>query len=145
MTNSGARSCARPQSGPGRERIGGQGVAWRLEQPDPLPTLDQLDGFVADHEAARGGTFDDDKREVLVVAQRWVTTDGARCHHSIDRDGRPLANVSFSLGADAVGKGGYAWILTCGLLGAGKTALARQLAADRNALRRPRLRALGAA
>jgi hypothetical protein len=29
-------------------------VDWRLEQPDPLPTLEQLDGFVADYESVRG-------------------------------------------------------------------------------------------
>lgn len=40
-------------------------VDWRLEQPDPLPSLDQLDGFVADYEAARGAPFDDDERVVL--------------------------------------------------------------------------------
>jgi Phosphotransferase enzyme family len=35
-------------------------VDWRLDQPDPLPTVDQLDGFVADYEAARGAPFDAD-------------------------------------------------------------------------------------
>jgi hypothetical protein len=58
-------------------------VDWRLEQPDPLPTLEQLDGFVADYEAARGAPFDDE-REVLVGGQRWVTSYGARCQHSDD-------------------------------------------------------------
>jgi hypothetical protein len=56
----------------------------RLEQPDPLPTLDQLDGFVADYEAARGAPFDDDEREVLAAGQRWVASFGARCQHSDD-------------------------------------------------------------
>jgi hypothetical protein len=56
----------------------------RLEQPDPLPTLDQLDGFVADYEAARGAQFDDDEREVLAAGQRWVASFGARCQHSDD-------------------------------------------------------------
>jgi hypothetical protein len=59
-------------------------IDWRLEQPDPLPTLGQLDGFVADYEAARGAPFDDDEREVLVGGQRWVTSYGARCQHSDD-------------------------------------------------------------
>jgi Phosphotransferase enzyme family len=59
-------------------------VDWRLEQPDPLPTLEQLDGFVADYEAARGAPFDDDEHDVLVGGQRWVTCYGARCQHSDD-------------------------------------------------------------
>jgi hypothetical protein len=59
-------------------------VDWRLEQPDPLPTLDQLDGFVADYEAARSAPFDDDEREVLAAGQRWVASYGARCQHSDD-------------------------------------------------------------
>jgi hypothetical protein len=59
-------------------------IDWRLELPDPLPTLDQLDGFVADYEAARGVPFDDDQREVLGAAQRWVACYGARCQHSDD-------------------------------------------------------------
>jgi hypothetical protein len=57
-------------------------VDWRLEQPDPLPTLDQLDGFVADYETARGAPFDDSERHVLAAGQRWVTGYGARCQHS---------------------------------------------------------------
>jgi hypothetical protein len=59
-------------------------VDWRLEQPDPLPTLEQLDGFVADYEAARGTPFGDGERKVLASAQRWVTSYGARCQHSDD-------------------------------------------------------------
>jgi hypothetical protein len=59
-------------------------VDWRLGLPDPLPTLEQLDGFVADYEAARGAPFDDDEREALVGGQRWVTSYGARCQHSDD-------------------------------------------------------------
>jgi hypothetical protein len=62
-------------------------VDWRLEQPDPLPTLDQLDGFVADYEAARGMPFDAAEREVLVAGQRWTASYGARCQHSDDRLG----------------------------------------------------------
>jgi aminoglycoside phosphotransferase (APT) family kinase protein len=59
-------------------------VDWRLELPDPLPTLAQLDGFVADYEAARGARFADDEREVLVAGQRWIASYGARCQHSDD-------------------------------------------------------------
>ena len=59
-------------------------VDWRLEQPDPLPTLDQVDGFVADYEAARGAPFEADEHEVLAAGQRWVASYGARCQHSDD-------------------------------------------------------------
>jgi len=59
-------------------------VDWRLELPDPVPTLEQLDGFVADYEAARGAPFDDDDRDVLAAGQRWVASYGARCQHSDD-------------------------------------------------------------
>ena len=59
-------------------------IDWRLGQPDPLPTLDQVDGFVADYEAARGAPFDADEREVLAAGQRWAAGYGARCQHSDD-------------------------------------------------------------
>lgn len=59
-------------------------VDWRLEHPDPLPTLAQVDGFVADYETARGVAFDDSERTALASAQRWVTSYGARCQHSDD-------------------------------------------------------------
>src|SRR4029077_14191691 len=35
----------------------------RLERPDPLPTLAQLDGFVAAYEAVRGAPFRDHQHE----------------------------------------------------------------------------------
>jgi hypothetical protein len=57
-------------------------IDWRLEQPDPLPTLAQVDGFVADYEKARGAPFDDAERAVLAAGQRWVACFGARCQHS---------------------------------------------------------------
>jgi hypothetical protein len=57
---------------------------WRTARPDPMPTLEQVDGFVADYEAARGSSFTDDERDVLAAAQRWVTAYGARCQHSDD-------------------------------------------------------------
>jgi hypothetical protein len=59
-------------------------VDWRLQEPDPLPSLEALDGFVADYEGARGAPFDDDERDVLLAAQHWVTAYGARCQHSDD-------------------------------------------------------------
>jgi hypothetical protein len=57
-------------------------IDWRLDRPDPLPTLEQLDGFVADYESARGAPFDSEERAVLIAGQRWVTAYGARCQHS---------------------------------------------------------------
>ena len=59
-------------------------IDWRLERPDPLPTLAQLDGFVADYEALRGAPFSDHEHGVLVAAQRWIASYGARCQHSDD-------------------------------------------------------------
>ncbi len=59
-------------------------IDWRRELPDPLPTLQQVDGFVADYEAARGTAFASDEREILAAGQRWVTSYGARCQHSDD-------------------------------------------------------------
>jgi hypothetical protein len=59
-------------------------VDWRLELPDPLPTLAQLDGFVAEYERARGAPFDDLERSVLAAGQRWTACFGARCQHSDD-------------------------------------------------------------
>jgi hypothetical protein len=54
----------------------------RLERTDPLPTLAQLDGFVADYEAVRGAPFSDHVHEVLAAGQRWIASYGARCQHS---------------------------------------------------------------
>ena len=59
-------------------------VDWRLGLPDPLPSLAQLGGFVADYERARGAPFDDTERDVLSAAQRWIVSYGARCQHSDD-------------------------------------------------------------
>ncbi len=57
-------------------------VDWRLELPDPLPTLEQLDDFVACYQAARGACFDDHECSVLTAGQLWVASYGARCQHS---------------------------------------------------------------
>lgn len=59
-------------------------VDWRLQEPDPLPSLEALDGFVADYVHARGAPFDDAELEELEAAQRWVASYGARCQHSDD-------------------------------------------------------------
>ena len=59
-------------------------VDWRRSLPDPLPSLEQLDGFVADYEAARGERFGADDRRRLEAGQRWLAAYGARCQHSDD-------------------------------------------------------------
>ena len=59
-------------------------IDWRLERPDPLPTLAQLDGFVADYEARRGAPFSVHEHEVLTAGQRWIASYGARCQRSDD-------------------------------------------------------------
>jgi hypothetical protein len=69
--------------GPGTSVVGSASVMHpidgRLERPDPLPTLAQLDGFVADYEAVRGAPFSDHEHEVLAAGQRWIARYGARC------------------------------------------------------------------
>ena len=50
-----------------------------LERPDPLPTVAQLDGFVADYEAVRGAPFSDHEHEVFAAGPRWIASYGARC------------------------------------------------------------------
>ena len=57
-------------------------VDWRHGLPDPLPSLGQLDGFVLDYERARGAPFSEPEREVLVAAQQWIASYGARSQHS---------------------------------------------------------------
>lgn len=57
-------------------------IDWRLGLADPLPTLVQLDGFVADYEQTRGVPFAGGERDVLVAAQQWIVSYGARCQHS---------------------------------------------------------------
>jgi hypothetical protein len=59
-------------------------IDWRLELADPLPTVEQVDAFVADYESARAEPFDDEARSVLSAAQVWVASHGARCQHSDD-------------------------------------------------------------
>jgi hypothetical protein len=59
-------------------------IDWRRSEPDPLPSIEQLDGFVTDYTIARGTPFDADERDVLRAAQRWVAAYGARCQHSDD-------------------------------------------------------------
>jgi hypothetical protein len=59
-------------------------VDWRLNQPDPLPSREEIDGFVADYEASRGAPFDGAEHAVLAAGQRWIASFGARCQHSDD-------------------------------------------------------------
>ena len=42
----------------------------------------KVDGFVAEYERARGESFDGAEREVMVAAQRWISSYGARSQHS---------------------------------------------------------------
>jgi hypothetical protein len=58
------------------------GVDWRRKEPDPLPTLEALDAFVAEYEASRGTPFAEDERSLVRAAQLWLASYGARCQHS---------------------------------------------------------------
>lgn len=59
-------------------------IDWRRGEADPLPTLDALDGFVADYESVRGAPFDAAERLLVVAGQWWLAAYGARCQHSDD-------------------------------------------------------------
>jgi hypothetical protein len=59
-------------------------IDWRRGEPDPLPTLDALDGFVADYGTARGTPFDPAERALVEAGQWWLAAYGARCQHSDD-------------------------------------------------------------
>lgn len=72
-------------------------VDWRRGEADPLPTLEAVDGFVADYEAARGAPFTSAEHDLLAAAQRWLAAYGARCQHSDDVLGL-FPDVDHSLG-----------------------------------------------
>lgn len=57
-------------------------IDWRLLEEDPLPTVDDMAGFVADYEAARGRPFDDRERDLLDAANLAHLAYGARCQHA---------------------------------------------------------------
>jgi len=61
---------------------GGFCVDWDAAEADPLPTLEELRGFVADYEAARGAPFEAGEREALDAANLAMVAYGARCQHS---------------------------------------------------------------
>lgn len=49
---------------------------------DPLPTLTDMQGFVADYETARGTPFAPRERAMLAAANLGLIAYGARCQHS---------------------------------------------------------------
>lgn len=57
-------------------------IDWRLGEDDALPTLDDMAGFVADYETARGRPFEGDERELLDAANLAHLAYGARCQHA---------------------------------------------------------------
>lgn len=57
-------------------------IDWRLLEADPLPSVDDMAGFVADYELARGRPFDDDERDLLDAANLAHLAYGARCQHA---------------------------------------------------------------
>jgi hypothetical protein len=59
-------------------------VDWRLGLADPLPSLAHVDRFVACYERARRRSFDSAEGMVIVAAQQWIASYGARCQHSYD-------------------------------------------------------------
>lgn len=57
-------------------------IDWRLREPDPLPSVDEMAGFVADYEAARGHPFGVDERALLDAANLAHLAYAARCQHA---------------------------------------------------------------
>lgn len=69
-------------------------IDWRLLEADPLPSVDDMAGFVADYELARGRPFDDE-RDLLDAANLAHLAYGARCQHA-----DPVASTGFGGSVD---------------------------------------------
>jgi Phosphotransferase enzyme family len=57
-------------------------VDWTSDDPDPLPSLEEMRAFVENYEEARGRCFSQWEGEVLDAANLALCTYGARCQHS---------------------------------------------------------------
>lgn len=55
---------------------------WKQRDPDPLPTIAEMRGFVSHYETARGQPFTAVEREVLDAANLALCCYGTRCQHS---------------------------------------------------------------
>ncbi len=55
---------------------------WKRHDPDPLPTVAGMRGFVRDYELARGHPFTPAELELVDAANLGLCTYGARCQHS---------------------------------------------------------------
>jgi hypothetical protein len=55
---------------------------WSSDDPDPLPSVDEMRAFVTDYEQARGKPFDGAERQALDAANLFMCAYGARCQHS---------------------------------------------------------------
>jgi hypothetical protein len=55
---------------------------WSSNEPDPLPTVDEMRSFVADYERARQVRFSARERSALNAANLYLCAYGARCQHS---------------------------------------------------------------
>ena len=55
---------------------------WSTADIDPLPTLEDMRGFVTDYEQAAHRRFDDHERKILDAANLYACAYGARCQHS---------------------------------------------------------------
>ncbi|MDH5672067.1 MAG: aminoglycoside phosphotransferase family protein [Myxococcales bacterium] len=62
---------------------------WDGVQPtvEPTPSLEEMRGFVADYESARGRDFDAAERKLLWSSCVYSTAYTARCEHSLASDG----------------------------------------------------------
>ncbi|HXW35813.1 MAG TPA: hypothetical protein VEJ87_14645, partial [Acidimicrobiales bacterium] len=55
---------------------------WASTDPDPVPSLPEMQAFVEDYERARGAAFDAAELEVVDAANLFICAYGARCQHS---------------------------------------------------------------
>jgi hypothetical protein len=55
---------------------------WSSNEPDPLPTVDEMRSFVEDYERARSVRFTARERSALNAANLYLCAYGARCQHS---------------------------------------------------------------
>jgi hypothetical protein len=55
---------------------------WASNDPDPIPTLEEMRTFVDDYELERGRPFSAAEREPLDAANLFLCAYGARCQHS---------------------------------------------------------------
>ena len=70
---------------------------WTSDDPDPLPSLAEMEAFVDDYERHRSAPFTRTERNVLDAANLFACAYGARCQHS-DRQLHPAVGRTPDVG-----------------------------------------------